>query len=104
MTTAVQTPAIPTVVVRSVRSSRNAALDYTKGALVLIMVLYHWLNYFYVTQADIFRYLRFLKTLFIFIAGFLISNIYLSKYGVFDPQLPPRLIERGLKIIAVFAV
>ena len=84
----------------SSRASRIPALDFTKGALVLIMVLYHWINYFYGPTDN--RYLRFLTPSFIFITGFLISNIYLSKYGIADPHLPRRLIQRGLKVFGVF--
>jgi peptidoglycan/LPS O-acetylase OafA/YrhL len=96
-------PATP-VPATSVKSQRIAALDFTKGALVLIMVLYHWLNYFYGPQSEIYRYLRFLTPSFIFITGFLISSVYLSKYGVENPRLPGRLIQRGLKILGVFVV
>src|ERR1700690_1230692 len=83
-------------------TQRNSALDFTKGALVLIMVLYHWLNYFWGPHDN--RYLRFLTPSFIFISGFIISNVYFAKYGVADPQLPKRLIQRGLKILGVFAL
>ena len=82
------------------KASRIPALDFTKGALVLTMVLYHWINYFFVAQDN--RYLRFLTPSFIFITGFLISNVYISKYGISDAQLPKRLIQRGLKILGVF--
>lgn len=81
---------------------RIAALDFTKGALVLFMVLYHWLNYFLGPQGTIYRYLRFLPPSFIFITGFLISNAYLSKYDIADSRLPRRLIYRGLKLLGVF--
>jgi len=84
------------------KASRIPALDFTKGALVLIMVLYHWINYFYGPQDN--RYLRFLTPSFIFITGFLISHVYFVKYGISDPQLPKRLIQRGLKILGVFAL
>jgi|HubBroStandDraft_6_1064221.scaffolds.fasta_scaffold02580_8 peptidoglycan/LPS O-acetylase OafA/YrhL len=84
------------------KAARIPALDFTKGALVLIMVLYHWLNYFLGPQGDIYKYLRFLTPSFIFITGFLISNVYLSKYGIADPRLPKRLVQRGLKILGVF--
>lgn len=86
----------------SAKAVRIPALDFTKGALVLIMVLYHWINYFYGGQDQ--RYLRFLTPSFIFISGFIVSNIYFSKYGISDAQLPKRLIQRGLKILAVFVV
>jgi peptidoglycan/LPS O-acetylase OafA/YrhL len=81
---------------------RISALDFTKGALVLIMVLYHWLNYFVVPGGDVFRYLRFLTPSFICISGFLISSVYLSKYDISDPRIPKRLAERGLKILGIF--
>ncbi len=81
---------------------RNSALDFTKGALVLFMVLYHWNNYFFTAHDN--RYLRFLTPSFIFISGFIISNIYLSKYDPSDSKLPKRLFERGLKILGVFFV
>ncbi len=84
------------------KSNRNPALDFTKGALVLIMVLYHWMNYFYGPHDN--RYLRFLTPSFICITGFLISNIYLSKYAISDPRLPKRLLERGAKVLGVFFV
>ncbi len=79
---------------------RIAALDITKGALVLIMVLYHWIDYFCGPYDN--RYLRFLTPSFIFVSGFIISNVYISKYGISDLQLPKRLIQRGLKILGVF--
>jgi len=86
---------------KATKTQRIPALDFTKGALVLIMVLYHWLNYFLGASDN--RYLRFLTPSFICITGFLISNIYLSRYRARDPQLPKRLMQRGLKILGVFA-
>ena len=83
-------------------NNRAPALDFTKGALVLIMVLYHWLNYFYSVHGYFYRYLRFLPPSFIFITGFLISHIYFSKYSIADPNLRKRLIRRGLKLLAIF--
>src|ERR1051325_736043 len=60
---------------------RDAAIDFTKGTLVLFMVLYHWLNYFVGPQGHYYNYLRFLTPSFIFISGFMISRIQLSRYG-----------------------
>ncbi len=95
-------------VVRSHAAVRGAqripALDMTKGVLVLFMVLYHWLNYFVGPYRHIYRYLRFLPPSFIFITGFLISNIYFSKYGIADPRLPKRLVSRGLKTLGIFTI
>ncbi len=65
------------------KSRRIPALDFTKGALVLLMVLYHWINYFVGPEVTYYyKYLRFLTPSFIFIAGFMISNVYLSKYAL----------------------
>src|SRR5260370_26266249 len=81
---------------------RNPALDFTKGCLSLFMVLYHCLEYFVFATVDSYRYIRFVTPSFIFITGFLISNIYLSKYEISDPRLPKRLLQRGLKILGIF--
>jgi peptidoglycan/LPS O-acetylase OafA/YrhL len=83
---------------------RIPALDFTKGALVLIMVLYHWINYFIGPSWRYYPYLRFLTPSFIFITGFMISHVYLSKYAATDPRLARRLVIRGLKLLAIFFV
>jgi peptidoglycan/LPS O-acetylase OafA/YrhL len=86
----------------SPKGQRISALDFTKGALVLIMVLYHWINYFIGAQWAYYRYLRFLTPSFIFITGFMISHVYLSKYNAADPRLAKRLLTRGTKLLAIF--
>src|SRR5438105_12362691 len=83
-------------------AARNSALDFTKGFLVLLMIVYHWFNYFVGPRANVYKYLRFLTPSFIFIAGFIVANIYFTKYDIRDLRLPARLAIRGLKIIAVF--
>jgi peptidoglycan/LPS O-acetylase OafA/YrhL len=87
---------------RSPKTQRISALDFTKGTLVLIMVLYHWINYFIGPQWEFYRYLRFLTPSFIFITGFMISNIYLVKYDASNSRLPKRLVTRGLKLLGLF--
>jgi len=66
------------------------------------MVLYHWINYFIGPQWEYYEYLRFLTPSFIFITGFMISHVYLSKYDAADPRLAKRLFVRGLKLLAIF--
>src|ERR1700688_4314598 len=83
-------------------STRNSALDFTKGFLVLLMVVYHWCNYFIGPQTAVYKYIRFLTPSFIFITGFIVANIYFAKYDIRDLRLPARLAIRALKIIAVF--
>ncbi len=86
------------------KAQRNPALDFTKGTLVLLMVLYHWINYFIGSQWEYYFYIRFLTPSFVFITGFMISNVYLSRYDAADPRLAKRLFTRGLKLMAVFLV
>src|SRR5262245_13312773 len=100
----IATAARPESIAAAGATQRIAALDFTKGALVLFMVLYHWLNYFVASQGEFYRYLRFLTPSFIFITGFLISNVYLSRYRISDPRLPRRLVQRGLKTLAIFII
>jgi len=82
--------------------ARDTALDFTKGILVLFMVLYHWLNYFIGSQGQYYNYLRFLTPSFIFITGFMISQVHLQRYGTDNLLLPRRLMLRGLRLLAVF--
>jgi len=81
---------------------RIAALDVVKGLLVLLMVVYHWLNYFIGLQWGGYRYLRFLTPSFIFISGFVVSQGYLRRYPVGSPVFRLRLWRRGLKLLALF--
>ncbi len=83
-------------------TARIQALDFTKGVLVLFMVLYHWLNYFIGTTNLDYRYLRFLTPSFIFITGFLISHVYLSRHKASDPGVSKRLFTRGAKLLLMF--
>lgn len=85
--------------------ARVAALDFTKGVLVLLMVLYHWMNYFVSVDGTVYKYLRFLTPSFIFITGFLVANVYLRKYApAGDHRIPCRLATRALKLFLIFAV
>lgn len=95
----------PAAVAIAVRARpRNDALDFTKGSLVLVMVVYHWLNYFVDLSWDIYRYLRFLTPSFIFITGFIISSVYLARHAEGDRGVHVRLLVRGVKLLLVFTV
>jgi fucose 4-O-acetylase-like acetyltransferase len=82
---------------------RLAFLDIAKGILVVLMVIYHSLNYtkdYYLG----FRYLSFLPPSFILITGFLLSIVYYPRYKAGDRKLVQRLIVRGLKLLVLFTV
>lgn len=83
---------------------RIIALDFTKGALVLFMILYHWLNYFVSPVGWFYNYLRFITPSFVFISGFLVTNLYLARYSIEDRSLRFRLLERGLKLLVLFTM
>lgn len=81
---------------------RNPALDFTKGALMLLMVLYHWINYFVSPVGPIYTHLRFITPSFIFITGFVITNIYPARYEFDYLNVSRRLFRRGIKLLAIF--
>lgn len=86
---------------RQAGPTRDAAIDFVKGALVLFMVLYHWLNYFVGSEGHYYNYLRFLTPSFIFISGFMISRIQLSRHEHRSRDLAKRLAVRGFKLLAL---
>jgi peptidoglycan/LPS O-acetylase OafA/YrhL len=89
---------------RQRRTERRLTLDAVKGLLVLLMVLYHWLNYFVTSDGDVYKYIRFITPSFVFVTGFLITNVYLDKYRIGDRSLHKRLFVRGLKLLVLFTV
>lgn len=68
---------------------------------MLIMVAYHTLNYFRY-DVRILRHLHFLPTSFIFIAGFLITHIYLPQTRAPDTRVYRRLFGRAVKTLVLF--
>lgn len=80
---------------------RLAFLDLAKGILVILMVVYHSLNYTNEYHLA-FRYLSFLPPSFILITGFLIAIVYYPRYARGETTVGPRLIARGAKLLALF--
>lgn len=83
------------------KRARDEALDWVKGALVVLMVVYHSLNYSPYTQVA-FANIAFLPPSFIFLAGFLLTSSYLARYDLKDWRLHQRLVMRGAKLILFF--
>jgi hypothetical protein len=84
----------------SSNKTRVAALDLTKGILVVFMVLYHSLNY--TTDYTLaFKFLAFLPPSFIIITGFLIGD-YGRTRREGDATGDRRLLMRGLKLLILF--
>lgn len=83
---------------------RLVGLDFAKGTLVLIMVLYHWMNYFVSADGTVYKYLRFLTPSFIFITGFLIAQVYLGTERARSSSVPKRLLVRAAKLLAIVLI
>src|SRR5262245_53158097 len=83
--------------------SRIAALDFTKGALVLLMVVYHVLNYLDYGSIP-HEYLGFVPASFIMIAGFLVAHVYAVRAKADFAGTAYRLAERALKLLLIFTV
>ncbi len=82
---------------------RIHAIDFTKGALVLLMVVYHALNYLGYESIP-HDYLGFVPSSFIMITGFLVWQIYSPRRQSSFPAVAMRLASRALKLIALFTV
>jgi hypothetical protein len=81
---------------------RDTALDIVKGLSVVVMVLYHNVEYFPDSPLNL-KYLSFVSGAFIFLAGFVVTNIYFQKYDARQSWslICRRLVERGLKLIVL---
>lgn len=91
----------PSPSANSTPKPRIDALDQTKGVLVVLMVVYHTLNYtseYYLA----FRYLSFLPPSFILISGYLLSVVYLARYNGTDHEVQKRILVRGVKLFLLF--
>jgi hypothetical protein len=85
------------------RLARNNALDWTKGALIVFMVIYHAINYSkYRVLA--FDYLAFLPPSFILITGYIVGQVYASRYDLTSWKPYLRLVIRGLKLLILFTL
>lgn len=80
---------------------RIGALDWTKGALVVCMVAYHAINYS-AFRPMAFKALGFLPPSFILIAGFLVGQVYATKYSLDTWKPYARLLVRGIKLLLLF--
>lgn len=83
--------------------ARIGALDWTKGALVVCMVAYHSINYS-AFRPMAFTALGFLPPSFILIAGFLVGQVYATKYSLDTWKPYGRLLIRGLKLLLLFLI
>lgn len=83
---------------------RDLNLDFVKGVLVVVMVIYHAMNYFFTVNPIYYGYLRFINGSFIFLSGYVVSTVYGKKYQTNKEQVYMRLVVRGLKLLALFTL
>ena len=81
--------------------SRIHAIDFTKGVLVLLMVVYHVLNYLQFGSVP-HDYMGFVPSSFIMITGFLAAHGYLNAHSFSVPKMGRRLGIRALKLLLIF--
>ncbi len=98
-TTSVQQMAPPSRAAEG--KGRIDAIDFTKGALVVLMVLYHTLNYLdYGTIPH--DYMAFLPPSFIMLAGFLVAASSVSRQGQPGSDRRTKLLVRAFKLLVLF--
>ncbi len=83
---------------------RDYSLDFVKGFLVEVMVVYHCIEYFIGGDYYLLRYIDFVTTSFVFLSGFTIPKLYFKKYNADRNAIFSRLAIRGMKIIGLFLV
>lgn len=84
-------------------AARLDYLDLTKGILVILMVVYHSLNYTSQYQLA-FRFLSFLPLTFILITGFLLPIVYTQRCHDAPAETRRRLLIRGFRLLLLFTL
>jgi len=88
----------------SATATRDQSLDFVKGLLVLIMVLYHAMNVFAEAEAGAYSYIRFVSGSFVFVSGYFIPGFYGERFRRQPAATASRLLQRGGKLLALFTV
>jgi len=84
--------------------TRYLPLDFVKGILVLVMVVYHIMNYFSTAEDHGFSFVRFVTGAFIFISGYNISVLYSEKFRINKIAVSKRIFTKGFKLMVLFTV
>jgi hypothetical protein len=84
------------------QKNRDTSLDFVKGFLVEIMVIYHIINYYFDIRPQVLLYINFVTGSFVFITGYLISSIYRKKYERDLYKKFFRIFSRGGKLLLLF--
>jgi peptidoglycan/LPS O-acetylase OafA/YrhL len=82
---------------------RDLGLDFVKGFLVVVMALYHGMNYFASVPAEYYGYLRFVNGSFVFISGYVVAAFYSEQARSNRFAAFRRLASRGFKLLCIFS-
>jgi hypothetical protein len=86
------------------RPQRDDALDFVKGCLVVVMVLYHAMNAFSNAGAEAYAYIRFVTGSFVLLSGYVVARYFVAPFQRDRTGTSVRLVLRGLKLLALFTV
>jgi hypothetical protein len=87
----------------SAAPGRDDHLDVLKGFLVMVMVVYHAMNYFSIANPQAYGYLRFVNGSFVFLSGYAISFLHAGRTAsAATPLNGQRLFGRGLRLLLLF--
>ena len=89
---------------KSSSSVRDATLDFVKGALVVVMVIYHAMNIFSTASPDAYAYIRFVSGSFILMAGYVVARFHRLAFAKDRGVTSRRLVVRGIKLLLLFTV
>jgi hypothetical protein len=88
----------------SALATRDLTLDLVKGALVVIMVVYHAMNIFSTAGPDEYAYVRFVSGSFILMSGYIVARFYEARFSADWRSTSHRLVVRGLKLLILFTL
>lgn len=83
---------------------RDPTLDLVKGALVVVMVVYHAMNIFSTAGPDAYAYVRFVSGSFILMSGYIVAKFHEARFKADWRGTSRRLVVRGLKLLMLFTL
>jgi hypothetical protein len=87
---------------RTSDAGRDLALDFAKGALVVVMVIYHAMNILSTAGPEDFQHIRFVSGSFIFLSGYVVARFHFERFRADRMGTTGRLLQRGCKLALLF--
>ncbi len=83
---------------------RDLTLDLVKGALVVLMVVYHAMNIFSTAGPHEYAYVRFVSGSFVLMSGYIVARFHEARFKADWRGTSRRLVVRGLKLLMLFTL